>query len=390
MIEIPAKTIYIDPQVRELPNCNERLERMLPHFQCDDVRDLDGTAYAEVRQAGHRRHGKDDFGDDALVAFIPYDEERTEWYYHWRDAGRLWSEFGEHCQSALELNLVSGCVFRCAYCGFGRSVVFSLDVERFMAGLDDVFAQYPDQGLYKFSNMTDLPPFEPELNALPPMIERFSQELKRYLMMFTKSNNVDWLLDLDHGGHTIISWSMSSHTASRLVDKRTATMEERIEAMAKCQADGYRVRARMSPIVPVKNWREEYRDFFEKLFAAATPDVVTLELLGWFDFADLEELIPLGLLDDDAVDKARAAADDLRGVRQGPFTQETHLEVYHFCVDTVKELSPSTPVGLCHGTPPVWAEIGPKVGMEPKAYVCNCAGTSCPGFPVYDRFHGTP
>ena len=42
-----------------------------------------------------------------------------------------------------------------------------------MAGLDDVFAQYPDEGPYKFSNMTDLPPFEPELNALPPMIERF-------------------------------------------------------------------------------------------------------------------------------------------------------------------------------------------------------------------------
>ena len=41
--------------------------------------------------------------------------------------------------------------------------------------------------------------------------------------------------------------------------------------------------------------------------AAATPDVVTLELLGWFDFADLEQLLPLDLLDTGAVDQARAA-----------------------------------------------------------------------------------
>ena len=103
--------------------------------------------------------------------------------------------------------------------------------------------------------------------------------------------------------------------------------------------------------------------------------------------ARLERMLPHVRCDDDAVHKARAAADELRGNHQGPFTEETHLEVYHFCVDTVKELSPGTPVALCHGTPSTWAEIEPKVGMEPTAYVCNCAGTSCPGFPVYDRFH---
>ena len=37
-----------------------------------------------------------------------------------------------------------------------------------MQGLGDVFARYPDQRLYKYSNMTDLPPFEPELDAIPP------------------------------------------------------------------------------------------------------------------------------------------------------------------------------------------------------------------------------
>ena len=388
MLDIPAKTIYIDPRVREQPNCAERLDRMLPHFQCGDIRDLDANAYEQVKAISSRRHGKDDFGDDTVVAFVPWDQARLPWYYHFRNGDEFFSLRGGFCQSALELNLVSGCVFRCAYCGFGRRLIFSLDVERFMDGLDEQFAKYPRQSLYKFSNMTDLPPFEPELDALPPVVERFAREEGRYVMLFTKGDNVDFLLGLDHRGHTVISWSLSSHSVSREIEKRTATMQERIAAMAKAQAAGYLVRARLSPIVPVRDWREEYRHLFETLFAQAKPDVVTLELLGWFDFEDLPQLMPLDLLDPDAVADAEAAADELKGQHQGPFTAKTHQEVYEFCVDEVKRISPNTPMSVCHGTPAVWSMLTPKVGMTPTNYLCNCGPTSTPGNPLYDQAHG--
>ena len=385
MIDIRAKVVYVDPEVRRRPNCRERLERMLPHVQCDDVRDLDAQAYADVWQIRQRRHGKDDFGDDAVLAFTTLRDERRDWHYHRRDGADFFKQRGDYCQTALELNLVSGCVFRCAYCGFGRRIVFSLDVETLIEGLDEQFERYPHQTLYKYSNMTDLPAFEPEHHAVPPMVERFAREPNRYLMLFTKSDNVDFLLDLDHRGRTIISWSMSGPTVSRLVDRRTATMEQRIEAMRKAQAVGYLVRARLSPIVPVRNWRQEYRELFECLFSAAAPDLVTLELLGWFDFVDLEQLISVDLLDPDAHEAARGAADALRGVHSGPFTEVTHQEVYRFCIETVKALSPSTPVAVCHGTPETWRALGPLMGMTPHNYICNCGPTSTPGNPIYDR-----
>jgi len=50
---------------------------------------------------------------------------------------------------------------------------------------------------------------------------------------------------------------MSGPTQSRLIDKRTPTTEQRIDAMRKAQSAGYLVRARLSPIVPVRNWRDE-------------------------------------------------------------------------------------------------------------------------------------
>jgi hypothetical protein len=388
MLDIPAKVVYVDPAVRERESCAARLERMLPHVACDDVRDLDAGTYESILAIRQRRHGKDDFGDDVVVAFTVWDEGRRDWYYHLRRDDEIFARDRAVCQRGLELNLVDGCVFRCAYCGFGRRLVLPLDVERLVEGLPEMFERYPEQTLYKYSNMTDLPPLEPELDAVRPLVERFAREPNRYLMLFTKSDAVDFLAGLDHGGRTIVSWSLTCETTSRLVDRRAATLSERLEAMRKAEAAGYRVRARLSPIVPVGDWRAEHADLLERLFAAADPDIVTLELLGWMDFEDLGQVIPLEMLDGRAVAESEAAAEDLRGRRSGPFPEATHQEIYRFCIEEVRRLSPRTPVAVCHGTPETWAALGPLMGMTPDNYICNCGPTSAPGHPLYDGAHG--
>ena len=385
MLTIPAKTVYVDPRVYDKANCRERLERVLKHVACTNIRELDEKGLEEFNAVGSRRHGKDNFGDDAVLAFTTFEPEKSSWYYHFRDKA---VEGGGHngvCQSALELNLINGCVFRCAYCGFGRRIHFALDVEQFVDGLDDVFARYPDQRLYKYSNMTDLPPFEPELDAVPPVIRRFAEEEGRYVMLFTKSDNVDYMLDLDHKGQTIVSWTLTCDTASRLIDRRAPSLDERIEAMRKCHEAGYHVRARLSPVVPVKNWREEYTELFQKLFATTKPDMVTLELLGWFDVTDLHELMDTDLLDQELLAEAEGAADELAGIGWRPYTERAHEEVYRHCINEVKRISPNTPVAVCHGSANIWKALGSEMGMSPECYICNCGPTSTPGNPIYDK-----
>jgi len=383
MLTVPATTVYVDPEVMKRPNCRRRLERVMPHVRCEDVRDLTEKTLEDVFGISKRRHGKDDFGDDAVVVFTTFDERRTQFFYSWRDEA---AQHGGVCQPALELNIVDGCMFRCAYCGFGRKIIFYLDVERLIEGLDPVFARYPAQRLYKYSNMTDLPPFEPELNAVQPMIERFSRERNRYLMLFTKSDNVDFLADLAHGGRTIISWSLTCETASLMVDKRTASLHERVAAMEKMQRAGYPVRARLSLIVPVVNWRREYTELFELLLGRVKPDLITLELLGWMDVDALLSLFDRSFIDRVALEGAEAAREELADVRWGPFTQETHDEIYRFCVETVRRLSPGTPVSICHGTLATWQALGDQMKMAPERYLCNCGPDSTPGGILYDKW----
>ena len=384
MLRIPAGEVYVDPEVYDRPNCRERLERVLPHVDCSSrIQEYDAEARARVAGIGARRHGKDEFGDDAVVAFTTFDEDRKDWYYTWRDEA---AAHGGACQPGLQLNIVNGCVFRCAYCGFGRRIELALDVERFIEGFDEAFDRCPGQRLFKYSNMTDLPPFEPELNAIGPVVERFAREPDRYLMLFTKSDNVGFLRDLDHRGHTIISWSLTCETASRLADRRTSELRDRIRAMRQMQACGYRVRARLSPIVPVRNWREEYTNLLSMLFDQVSPDVITLELLGWMEVEDLLAIFDREVLDEEAVRAAEQSAGDLREFRWGPFTQATHEEVYRHCIEEVRRRSPGTPVSVCHGTAATWQALGDLMQMRPDCYVCNCGPQSAPAGEEYDRW----
>ena len=56
----------------------------MPHITCDDVRAYDEEARQAVARVGKRRHGKDDFGDGAVVVFTTLDPARRGFYYHWR------------------------------------------------------------------------------------------------------------------------------------------------------------------------------------------------------------------------------------------------------------------------------------------------------------------
>ena len=56
-------------------------------------------------------------------------------------------------------------------------------------------------------------------------------------------------------------------------------MEDRIAAARKCQEAGYKVRFRLSPMVPVVGWQDGIRHMIARLFDETTPDLITMEPL---------------------------------------------------------------------------------------------------------------
>ena len=102
---------------------------------------------------------------------------------------------------------------------------------------------------------------------------------KGYLFMLTKSDNVDYILDLQHNNHTIIAWSINNAEVSRKFEIGAPSFARRLKAAEKVQKAGYPVRIRLDPIVPINGWKEAYGDTIHQIFQTVQPERVTIGTL---------------------------------------------------------------------------------------------------------------
>ena len=188
---------------------------------------------------------------------------------------------------------------------------------------------------------------------------------------------MDFLLDLEHRGHTIMLWTLSTPTVSRRIEIDTATTEQRIEAARKCQAAGYPVRFKFKPIVPVRNWRQEATDMLEKLFAAVRPDNLSMETLFFRNVDELKRMFDQDLFDPEFIrmmerhEAENGIPDEYKSIPEA-----FRIEIYEHYVAEVKRLSPETPVSLCAESAGAWAHMAPLLEQGPDDFVCNC-GPAC-------------
>jgi len=258
-----------------------------------------------------------------------------------------------------------------------------LDLEELADRLKVFGETIPKQQLYKFDNYTDTITLEPEFGASEIMVDLFANWPNRYLLLYTKSDNVDHLLGLDHRGKTLISWSLGSKTVAQLIEKRTPPMEERLVAIEKCEAAGYPVRVRISPICPVRNWRSEYAELIEQLLDRVHPEVISVDVIGWMTAAQMKDAIDTDLYADEyRAEVDRQVREDIRIRGKHMFPHEMRAEILRFVIEEIHRRNPDQAVSLCNETADMWREIGSLTGMTPGHYVCCCGPTSVPGNPM--------
>ena len=91
------------------------------------------------------------------------------------------------------------------------------------------------------------------------------------LLFLTKSDCVDDILSLDHGGQSIISFSVNTDTVFQQLEHRTASPDSRLIAAAKAQKAGYEIRLRIDPIIFYSTWERDYIAFIDKIFEYVHP-----------------------------------------------------------------------------------------------------------------------
>ncbi|GAG22523.1 unnamed protein product, partial [marine sediment metagenome] len=147
----------------------------------------------------------------------------------------------------------------------------------------------------------------------------------------------------------------------------------------KCQEMGLPVRYKFKPIIPVRNWREEYAHIIEQALSRSKPESIGFCVIMWMDYNDLTERIDVNLLDEGYVKAAREASDQLKGVRTGPFPHHVRAEIYRFLINEVRRWSKDVLLYVSTESREMWDELKDELGQDPRAYICGCSSVAVPG-----------
>ncbi|MCK4469894.1 MAG: hypothetical protein KAU60_16260, partial [Desulfobacterales bacterium] len=96
------------------------------------------------------------------------------------------------------------------------------------------------------------------------------------LLFLTKSNCVEDILHLNHGGQSIISFSVNTDAVFQQLEHRTASPDSRLLAAAKVQKAGYEVRLRIDPVIYYSTWEKDYITLVDRIFDYVQPARITI------------------------------------------------------------------------------------------------------------------
>lgn len=288
------------------------------------------------------------------------------------------------CWPTYNFGTVSGCPHGCLYCGAGREGKFltiALNLEEYMERVvGPVIEANPWNKVFRMIlDGADLITLEPEYGLHELFARTLAQYEDRWGHFHTASSNVEWLADLPHRDRLVGVWSVTCEAVARRVEPGTGRAIDRIEAARKCQELGVPVRYKFKPVIPVKNWREEYAWIIEQALERTKPESVGFCLYIWNTHESMVNSLDADLLDTECLEAARTAREEMEGVRTGPFPHKVRREIYRFLIQEVRRWDKDVLLYVSTETREMWDELKDELGQDPSSYVCGCGSVAVPG-----------
>jgi len=189
------------------------------------------------------------------------------------------------CARFYKLTAYNNCNFWCEYC-YLYLTFRNMPVSTHFVNYDKMFheiikfdkANIPDAlRILNLGELCDPLAVEDVTGFAGELIPFVAKETKKTKLLFlTKSDRVDSLLDLEHDGKSIMSFSINTDTVYSQLEHRTASPESRLIAARKLQEAGYEVRLRIDPVILYSTWEKDYTELVEKIFTSVRPSRITI------------------------------------------------------------------------------------------------------------------
>jgi len=316
-------------------------------------------------------HNRFDLGSSDILE-LHYKGKNTLLLGVHKSALRFSDEDGNTCPNYWHFSPYGFCPYDCRYCylagtpgvKFSPTVKIFVNIDEILDQIAGVASKLSEPTAFYLGKLQDGLALDRLTGYSRIMIPFFAQQKYTRLTLLTKSAEVDNLIDLDHQGHTILSWSLNPDEISDAFESNVPTPKERIAAMRKCADVGYPLRAVIMPIVPIGGWQNIYTSFLESLLKSVPLERITLGQIC--SYSGALRLTERKLGKNNPISKMLGAGKSKDGRIRFPIKER--IKVYRYLVDTIRKLQPQLQVSLCLEE----TELFKALDMENTIGCCNC------------------
>jgi spore photoproduct lyase len=272
------------------------------------------------------------------------------------------------------LNVGLNCPIECTYCILQvylntSALVIFVNHEDMFTELESEIREDPSLIRIGTGELTDSLALDPLTGLNPLLIDFFSHQKQSFLELKTKSDHIEHLLDLNHQGQTIISWSLNPQLIIDAEEGLAAPLQTRIMAAKKCQERGYKIGFHFDPIILYKGWEREYELVIDILFSKISPKSIAWISLGCFRF-----IPPLKKIIQNKYPKSHIIYDEfIPGMdKKMRYPQPIRIKIYSALTRLIRKRAPEAFIYLCMESPEVWkdaVDVAPDNNMILKSWL---------------------
>lgn len=287
-------------------------------------------------------------------------------------AVRFSQEQDNTCPNYWHFSPYGFCPYDCQYCylagtpgvKFSPTVKIFLNIDQILGQIAKAAAKLTEPTAFYLGKLQDGLALDSLTGYSRIMVPFFAGQKQVRLILLTKSGNVDNLLDLEHDGHTILSWSLNPPQVFEMFETNVPSVSSRITAMKKCSEAGFPMRAVVMPVIPIVGWQGIYSSFLRHLLSNVTLERITFGQICSYSAALQLTNQKLGPDNPIAVRLHKAKSPDGR-LR---FPTQLRIQVYEHLIRTVKEMRPSLSIALCLEEQCIFD----RLHMNSSIGCCNC------------------
>jgi len=326
---------------------------------------------AEVIERFDISHNRFDLGSSDPLE-LHYKGKKTLLFGVHKSALRFSDEDGNTCPNYWHFSPYGFCPYDCQYCylagtpgvKFSPTVKIFVNIDEILDQIARTASKLAEPTAFYLGKLQDGLALDSLTGYSRIMIRFFARQKYARLTLLTKCGDIENLLDLEHNGHTILSWSLNPPEISERFESNVPSPEERITAMQNCADAGYPLRAVVMPIIPIDGWQNIYCRFLVNFLDSVPLERITLGQIC--SYSGAMQLTERKLGKDNPISNMLEKGKSKDGRTR--FPMNARIEVYKTLIDTIRKLHPKLQIGLCMEETDAFKALA----MENSIGCCNC------------------